>query len=72
MEVKPPKAKPCLVLSWYRPPSATIETFENLERILGFLEFEDKVIILLVDANCDFSNKMLESSSNNHPSDNIN
>ena len=34
VEIKPPKAKPYLVLSWYRPPSATIETFENLERVL--------------------------------------
>ena len=71
VEIKPPKAKPYLVLSWYRPPSATIETFENLERVLRFLESEDKEIILLRDTNCDFSNKMLESSSNNLPN-NIN
>ena len=71
LEIKPPNAKPYLVLSWYRPPSATIETFENLERVLRFLESEDKEIILLGDTNCDFSNKMLESSSNNLPN-NIN
>ena len=71
VEIKPPKAKPYLVLSWYRPPSATIETFENLESVLRFLESEDKEIILLGDTNCDFSNKMLESSTNNLPN-NIN
>ena len=53
------------------PPSATIETFENLERVLRFLESEDKEIILLGDTNCDFSNKTSESSSNNLPN-NIN
>ena len=67
VKIKPPKAKPYLVFSWYRPPSATIETFESLERVLRFIESEDKEIILLGDANCDFSYKMLESSSNNLP-----
>ena len=71
VEIKPPKAKPYLVLSWYRPPSATIETFENLERALRFLESEDKETILLGDTNCDFSNKTPESSRINLPN-NIN
>ena len=71
VEIKPPKAKPYLVLSWYRPPSATIETFENLERVLRLLESEDKETILLGDTNCDFSNKTPESSRINLPN-NIN
>ena len=71
MKQKPLKAKHYLVLSWYRPPSDTIETIENLERVPRFLESEDKEIILMGETNCDFSNKMLESSSNNLPN-NIN
>ena len=67
VEIKPPKAKPYHVLSWYRPPSDTMEAFENLERVLRLLDSEDKEIILLGDTNWDLSNKRLESSSNNLP-----
>ena len=59
------------VLSWNRPPSGTIETFANLERVLRFLESEDKEVILLGDTNFNFGNKTLESSGNNLPN-NIN
>ena len=67
VEIKTPKANPYLVLSWYRLPSDTIETFEHLEHVLRFLESEDKEIILLGDTNYDFGIKRLESFSNNLP-----
>ena len=49
IEVEPLKARPFFVISWYRSPSDTVETFDKLDRTLQFLE-----LILLGDTNCDF------------------
>ena len=57
IEVEPPKAKSFLILSWYRPPSDTIETFDKMEKILSYLDKEGKELILLGDTNCDFGKK---------------
>ena len=54
IEVELLKARPFFVISWYRPPSDTVETFDKLDRILQFLETEGKELILLGDTNCDF------------------
>ena len=55
IEITPPKAKPYIIISWYRPLSDTVETFNKLERILQFLELDGKEIVLLGDTNCDFN-----------------
>ena len=57
IEVEPPKAKSFLVLAWYRPPSDTIETFDQMEKVLSYLDAEVKELILLGDTNYDFSSK---------------
>ena len=44
-----------IILSWYRPPSDPIDTFDQLEQVMRFLELEGKEIILLADTNCDLS-----------------
>ncbi len=62
IEIEPPKSKPFLVLSWYRPPSETIDSFNKLERVLSCLDKESKEIILLGDTNCDLSEKSTDSS----------
>ena len=62
IEIKPPRAKPYLVLSWYRPPSDNVETFGKLYCVLRSLELEDKEFILLGDTNCDYSVILQESS----------
>ena len=67
IEITPPKAKPYLVLSWYRPPSDNVETFAKLECVPRSLEFEDKEFILLGDTNCDYSVILQESSVANLP-----
>ena len=53
IEVKPVRAKPFFVVSWYRPPSDLTEIFDKFEEVLKFLESEGKEIILLGDTNCD-------------------
>ena len=42
-------------ISWCKPPSDTVYTFNKLEHILQFLESEGKQIIQFLDANCDFN-----------------
>ena len=53
VEITPPKAKPFVVILWYRPPSNPIDDFDKLEQVLQFFESEGKEIILLGDTNCD-------------------
>ena len=54
-QITPPRASPFIILSWYRPPNESFETFNKLEQVLRFFEAEGKEIILLGDTNCDFS-----------------
>ena len=67
IEIKPPRAKPYLVISWYRPPSDNVQTFAKLECVLRSLESEDKEFILLGDTNCDYTVILQESSVANLP-----
>ena len=55
IEITPPKAKPYIIISGYRPPPDTVETFNKLEHIFQLLELEGKEIVLLGDTNCDFN-----------------
>ena len=53
VEIKPARSAPFLILAWYRPPGASGEIFDQLEKTLEFLGKEGKEIILLGDTNCD-------------------
>ena len=55
VEITPLRAAPLIILSWYRPPSDLIDTFDKLEQVMRFLELEGMEIILLGDTNCDLS-----------------
>ena len=46
-----------MVLAGYRPPSDTVETFDKMEKIICYLNKEDKELIFLGDTNCNFGNK---------------
>ena len=62
VEITPPKARPYIILLWYRPPSNNNDTFEKLENVLLFLEHEGKEVILLGDTNCDLSETNIPNS----------
>lgn len=51
-------SKPFFLACWYRPPKSGNDTrsFENLRNLLSILDEEEKEIILIGDANCDFKN----------------
>ena len=56
VEIKPASSAPFLVLARYRPPNASNEIFNQLEKTLQFLQFldrEGKEISVLGDTNCD-------------------
>ena len=55
VEIQPPRSKPYLVVSWYRPPSDPVGSFSNMEKVLSYLDKEGKEIILLGDTNCDLT-----------------
>ena len=57
VEISPPKSKPFLIVAWYRPPSDLVDSFNKLEKALGYLDKEGKEIILLGDTNCDLAKK---------------
>ena len=48
-------SKPFLVCSWYRPPNANINLFDNFERFIQKFDIENKELIALGDFNCDVS-----------------
>ena len=59
IEIQPLKCKPFLFLAWYRPPNDPVCTFYKFERVLSYLDKENKEIILMGDINCDLSQECL-------------
>lgn len=57
--------KSCLVVCRYMPPNDPVGSFSKLERVLSYLDKEDKEIVLLGDKNCD-----LTTSTPDHPAGN--
>ena len=41
------------ITSWYRPPNTPIEKFQEFEKLLQYIDLEDKENIILGDLNCD-------------------
>ena len=74
VEIMRCKAKPFIVISWYRPPDTEVKKFDNLECILDQIECENKDVILMGDVNCDllaqlpscYTVKMTEMARNYH------
>ena len=53
LEIIPKMAQSFFVLCWYRPPASTVDKFDKLGNILGYLETFNREIILLGDTNRD-------------------
>ena len=58
IEVQPPKCRPFLVLTWYRPPNSPVAIFSKAEKVLSYLDKEGKEMILMGDTNCDLSQEI--------------
>ena len=53
LEIIPKMAQSFFVLCWYRPPASTVDKFDELGNVLGYLETFNREIILLGDTNRD-------------------
>ena len=70
IEIQPLKCTPFLFVAWYRPPNDPVCTFHKFdhkfERVLSFLDKENKEIILMGDINCDLSQEFGNISSDSN------
>ena len=64
VEIRPLKCRPFLIVAWYRPPSDAVSSFDILEKVLSFLDREDKEVILIGDTSCHFSDRVIDSDYN--------
>ena len=63
IEIETIRARLFLKFAWYRPPSALIESFKELEGNLEFFDKENKEMIIMGDTNYDFSSKIADEYS---------
>ena len=50
--VTKPNSRPFIVSSFYKPPSAPVEIFNSIERMIGQIDNEDKETYILGNLNC--------------------
>ena len=55
IEIRKPRAKPFLVITWYRPPDSTVDTFSCFETLVGKLDAGDLESYLMGDINVNFA-----------------
>ena len=67
IETQPLGARPFLIISWYRLPSAAVEKFGKIEVNLKLFYRENKEIIILGYSKCDLSS-LFTSGHNDLPS----
>ena len=53
LEIRKPKSKPFVVVTWYRPPDSHIGIFSHFENLVGKLDSENIEYYLMGDINCD-------------------
>ncbi len=52
LEITKPQSKPFIVTTIYRPPNATAEFFDHLEKLIKQIDDENKEMYILGDLNC--------------------
>ena len=71
IEIRPSHSEPFNIVAWYRPPSDPIDTLNQLENILGFLDKEGKDTILLGDTNCNFLSNQGQTENLSYPNNTV-
>ena len=61
LEIKQANSKSFIILSVYRPPNTSVETFSKIEKLIQQVNNENKEFYLLGDLNCN----LLDSSLSN-------
>ena len=62
LEFRRPKSKPVVVVTWYRPPDASIGILSSFESLIGKLDRENVEYFVMGDLNCD----MISTRSDNN------
>ena len=57
VEITKPHSRPFIVTTVYRPPNATSDFFDHLEKLIKQIDDENKEMYLLGDLNCDMLKK---------------
>ena len=53
VEITKPHSQPFIVATVYRPPNASLDFFDHLEKLIKDIDDENKEMYLLGDLNCD-------------------
>ena len=52
LEITKPQSRPFIVTTIYRPPNATAEFFDHLEKLIKQIDDENKEMYILGNLNC--------------------
>ena len=64
IEIRKPRSKPFLVVTWYRPPDSSVEIFTYFESLIGKIDAEYAEFHLTGDLNCNFAAPQLDHNAN--------
>ena len=60
VEINLPRSRSFLVSTWYRPPSAEMQLFDEYEKFVQRCDIEHKQLILMGDINSDYAKTTLD------------
>ncbi|XP_068738010.1 uncharacterized protein [Montipora capricornis] len=64
IEIRKPRSKPFLVVTWYRPPDSSVEIFSYFESLMGKIDAENVEFYVLGDLNCNLAAPQLDHNAN--------
>ena len=64
IEIRKPRSKPFLVVTWYRPPDSSVEIFTYFESLIGKIDAENVEFYLMGDLNCNLAAPQLDHNTN--------
>ena len=63
IEIRKPRSKPFLIMTWYRPPNSTVDKFRLFETLVGRIDAEGVEFYVLGDMNCNLVASALDHNS---------
>ena len=66
VEIQPSRSKPYFIISLYRPPGDSVQSFDKVEIALSYLDEEGKETVLLGDTYFDLTMKASELPTDNN------
>ena len=60
IEIRKPRSKPFVVVTWYTPPDSSVEIFTYFESLIGKIDVENVEFYVLGDLNCNLAAPQLD------------